>query len=438
MTGEEREDDVQRQFDEHEDIHHDETPGVNDNTCWDDVAKAEPNPIPQEDMPASVEPSQDDDSVLKVGIPDDVLKTVDDMRSIDGFDNITKAKAVWYKFAAGPGNLGMMRMVFYDRFHEVPSILQVESSYTKRVYRFPDGGTVENGVKVDVYETFRTIVKHFGKGSLRVLSVGMFGDETVLLGPGFLVDVDPAAVTVMFLPKASGAARKIVETVAWNNSQRNKCTVKYLVYSDHFHAMTMEVKRQETDVGMNYNDDLPDERIREWIASDESGLMIMHGIPGTGKTSYIRHLIATTGKTFMFFDKSVFHHMTDASLMRLLLDFKDSVIILEDCEDLLANRQDIGSCMSTILNMTDGILGDSLRFKFVCTFNANIVDIDPAILRKGRMRLKYEFCKLKADKAVALGRKLGVEVPHEDMPLCDIYNYLQDVGNTKKETKMGF
>ena len=54
------------------------------------------------------------------------------------------------------------------------------------------------------------------------------------------------------------------------------------------------------------------------------------------------------------------------------------------------------------------------------------------------MRLKYEFKKLSADKAVALGKKLGVDFPHEDMALCDVYNYLQDVGNKTEKQKIGF
>ena len=174
------------------------------------------------------------------------------------------------------------------------------------------------------------------------------------------------------------------------------------------------------------------------INSPKSGLMVLHGEPGTGKTSYIRNLIYRTKKRFMFFDKSLFHHMSDSSLIDMLLEHRDSIIVLEDCEDLLTDRTGLGSCMTTILNLTDGIIGDSMKFKFICTFNADVMDIDPAILRKGRMHLKYEFKKLDADKVVALGKALGVDAPHEEMPLCDVYNFAVDNGKPQEKSKVGF
>ena len=61
------------------------------------------------------------------------------------------------------------------------------------------------------------------------------------------------------------------------------------------------------DIAENYNDDfnVVDEKIRNLIHSDESSIMILHGKPGTGKTSYIRDLIATnTDINFYWLDSS--------------------------------------------------------------------------------------------------------------------------------------
>ena len=219
-----------------------------------------------------------------------------------------------------------------------------------------------------------------------------------------------------------------------------KCKmVDYVVYDRTFHTTSLRVQKQDCDISLNYNDDIPDERIEQWINSKESGLMVLHGKPGTGKTSYIRNLIYRTKNRFMFFDKSLFHHMSDSSLIDMLLEHRNSVIVLEDCEDLLTDRTGLGSCLATILNLTDGILGDSLKFKFICTFNANVVDIDPAILRKGRMHLKYEFKDLAADKVEALAKKLGIEeIPKQAMPLCEVYNYTEDTGKPDEKAKVGF
>ena len=86
--------------------------------------------------------------------------------------------------------------------------------------------------------------------------------------------------------------------------------------------------------------------------------------------------------------------------------------------------------------------GDSLNLKFICTFNADISSIDKALLRKGRLKVKYEFGKLTKDKATALAVKLGKTEPvTEDMALCDVYNLGTDNGGEQIESdrpKIGF
>lgn len=132
----------------------------------------------------------------------------------------------------------------------------------------------------------------------------------------------------------------------------------------------------------------------------------------------------------------MFNYITDASFIHLLIDYKDSVIVLEDCETLLEDRARGNSRISALLNLSDGILGDSLNLKFICTFNADLTRIDPALLRKGRMKLKYEFKALTPDKVKTLAEKLGKSVPeNKSYPLCEVYNFGEDNGvkqNTKK------
>ena len=85
-------------------------------------------------------------------------------------------------------------------------------------------------------------------------------------------------------------------------------------------------------------------------------------------------------------------------------------------------------------------MSDAFNLKFICTFNADIASIDKAILRKGRLKVKYEFDKLTADKTEALGKKLGKDIKKgESLTLADIYNYdvTPDAGGKKKKT-IGF
>ena len=86
--------------------------------------------------------------------------------------------------------------------------------------------------------------------------------------------------------------------------------------------------------------------------------------------------------------------------------------------------------------MSDGLLGDGLNLKFICTFNAPLTTIDDAILRKGRMKVMYEFNDLSPEKTQKLAKDIGVDIPQgESLPLCDIYNYMSKNDYTDKNNK---
>lgn len=221
--------------------------------------------------------------------------------------------------------------------------------------------------------------------------------------------------------------------------------MSYVTYSNHgFRTISMKVKQQDCDIESNYNDDLPHQQIVDMVNSEESGIAILHGVPGCGKTSYIRKLIADNpNRRFVFLDSSTFSSIGDASFIELLTNNKNSVFVVEDCEDLLVSRDTKGNYkISSLLNLSDGVLGDSLNLKFICTFNADITSIDSALLRKGRLKVKYEFGKLNKEKAQALAAKLGkTEEVTEDMALCEVYNLGVENGGEdliKSRPKIGF
>ena len=328
------------------------------------------------------------------------------------------------------------QMVLFFQIHSVPGSFKSIEYKEDRVYDLGDGNKFKTKDECDFDATIPALVKEFN-GDACVIPTTK--STFIFMVRDAIVTLTPCDAQVVYDITNRGILNRIFPKIVWKKAVDPVKMVDYVVFShDSFQTTSLKVKKQDCDVKMNYNDDLPDEKITSWINSPKSGLMVLHGEPGTGKTSYIRNLIYRTKKRFMFFDKSLFHHMSDSSLIDMLLDHRNSVIVLEDCEDLLTDRTGLGSCMTTILNLTDGIIGDSMKFKFICTFNADVMDIDPAILRKGRMHLKYEFKKLNADKVVALGKALGVDAPHEEMPLCDVYNFAVDNGKPQEKSKVGF
>ena len=176
------------------------------------------------------------------------------------------------------------------------------------------------------------------------------------------------------------------------------------------------------------------------LSEDNSSILLFHGIPGSGKTSYIRSLINTCENLdFYFLDSSVLQYINNTAFIEFITSTKNSVYILEDCENLLKSRDtDFNPLLATLLNISDGLLGDSLNIKFICTFNTNIQNIDKALLRKGRLKLKYEFKELTKDRVANLFKKLNINSPAKEMSLCDVYNYTENNGNSENKKKIGF
>ena len=180
-------------------------------------------------------------------------------------------------------------------------------------------------------------------------------------------------------------------------------------------------------------------RAYELIANTNSSFFLT-GRAGTGKTTFLRKMIEEhPEQKFYWLDSSMFSMINSTEFMEFLLDCKGGVFILEDCEAVLKDRNtNYNNLITPILNISDGMLGDSLNLKFFCTFNTSLKNIDEALLRKGRLSLKYEFGKLSKDRVQKLFDKLKIDVKAPgDLPLCDIYNYFIDNGQKEKK-KIGF
>lgn len=218
---------------------------------------------------------------------------------------------------------------------------------------------------------------------------------------------------------------------------KEKYLKKYLVESDsvkcnmiahdhNFYLEEFEIK-VEGDLDLDlYNDGfekINDEIIRS-IREDDNGLYILHGEAGTGKTTYIRHLIKQLKKEkkFVYVPSNLVDEITRPKFVSFIMDTKNVVFIIEDCENLVVTKNNTrSSAVADMLNMTDGILSDALKIKFICTFNTNERNIDEALLRPGRCRMKYDFGKLKKERAVKAAEKLGLKIPDKDISLAELF-----------------
>ncbi|MBO0934952.1 AAA family ATPase [Fibrella sp. HMF5335] len=212
----------------------------------------------------------------------------------------------------------------------------------------------------------------------------------------------------------------------------------YLIQSGlgGLHTERVDIQPPEIDLDLYYNDgfvDVHDRLVALLNRPKYKGLILLHGEPGTGKTTYIKYLSSQVRKNMLILPPYMTNYLTSPDLIPFLLEQRDSVLIIEDAERILQAREAGGdtNSVSNILNLTDGLLADCLHIQIIATFNANKSLLDKALLRKGRLMVDYAFGKLATPKANALMSSLGVNY-HTDVPMT-----LADIFNTEEQTISG-
>ena len=177
---------------------------------------------------------------------------------------------------------------------------------------------------------------------------------------------------------------------------------------------------------------------REWhqsfikkLCERTNGLSIFEGKPGTGKTFYLRHLMGVLKEShrFYFIPASIMGVLSKPEFIGFWTDErwqhsdKKFVVILEDSDAALMTRgADNREQVSALLNISDGMLADFLRLQIICTINCSSADIDPALLRPGRLLCHRVFGRLDYTQAARLAESLGRKLPTaRDYSLAEVF-----------------
>lgn len=208
-------------------------------------------------------------------------------------------------------------------------------------------------------------------------------------------------------------------------------------------TVEQNIKPADIDIALNYGEQFikVHEKIVDRLNEDKGkGLVLLHGVPGTGKTNYIRHLCGKLNKEIIFIPPFMADSIASPDFITFLLEHTNSILVIEDAEKIVLDREGDSSSrqgVSNLLNITDGLLSDCLSIQIIATFNTSRDKIDKALLRKGRLIAEWKFDSLSVENTnkllESLGREDRTDIP---MTLTEIYNIDDEVNVVQQDRKI--
>ncbi|MGN6494087.1 MAG: AAA family ATPase [Agriterribacter sp.] len=308
---------------------------------------------------------------------------------------------------------------YLHRFNKIPCATIVEDINITNAYAY-----IDTNLKNSIVDVYQSCFYNHSEGSQQ------FYKTIFVLGNKVMIELSAHYARILFPNRQYHFSDNLVKALSQFKLPEKKQDFEINIISynnSYLELKSLPIQPTVLDLNLYYNDDFiaVDKLIREQLNQpNNKGIVLLHGMPGTGKTTYLRHLVGSLQKKVLFLSPSVTGNLMNPEFIDLLLDNPNAVLVIEDAENIMMDRKiNNGSSVSNLLNLSDGLLSDCLNVQIICTFNSHLSMIDHALMRKGRMIARYEFGKLSAPKAQQLSNHLGFDtVLHAPMTIAEIVN----------------
>lgn len=179
--------------------------------------------------------------------------------------------------------------------------------------------------------------------------------------------------------------------------------------------------------------------VQDFLSSSEN-ILVLIGAPGTGKSNFIKHIIAKSKKNALItYDPEV---MKKDGIFANFIEDDYGSLIMEDADAFLGARTEGNLMMSKFLNVGDGIVSMHGKKMIFSTNLEKLDDIDPALLRPGRCFAVVQFRKMTHDEAKAFVKDHNITTwsptPGEEYSLAELYNHTKQARRAVTKRKVGF
>jgi dephospho-CoA kinase len=309
--------------------------------------------------------------------------------------------------------------LFYAYFNKVPNLKSINNLDCSRIRKW-----------MTTQQFYSIIHTHTNEQYSRLKKRMTFKNIIYVLNKELLLTLEKDNAEVVYASGNGYLAQELLDRLKCFTKKTKRTTDINMIVSGNYHLSTIpvKIKKPMLNISTHYNDDLitlHDDIVSNLKKKKTKGLFLFHGMPGTGKSTYIRYLIHQLKKKVIFMSPTQAAGLESPQFSLFLIENSNSILIIEDAEELIVSRDGKRiSSISTLLNLSDGLLAESLGIQVIATFNTNIQNIDKALLRKGRLTALYEFKELSTGKTNALISALGFKNFNtaKPMSLADIYN----------------